>query len=115
MLNTLKGKVLINATTNPDFQIGKEKEKFPTGHVLHITGIAQESTIDPQTGREITVTTLVDKEGTSYQTIAPRATKFFEMIEKAGVIENNNDFILDIAIEWIPTKGGREMLSFVLA
>lgn len=103
----------INATMNPDKQMGKVKE-VPEGTVLSITHIAQEETTRTASGQPAVVTSLVDVNGVSYQTLSDFVDKFFNNVARMKPVETWKDNPVTIQTVWKEGKQGN-WLSVKLA
>ena len=97
--------LFINATMSPDFQLGKQKD-VPDGTVLEITHIAQDETARTATGEIAVVTSLVDVNGKTYQTLSDFVDKFFNNVAKMRPVETWKENPVRVQTVWKEGKKG---------
>lgn len=93
----------INATMNPDKQLGKIKD-VPDGTIIEVTHIAQEE-IEPNRGGNAVATTLVGADGTSYQTLSNFVDRFFMNAARVSKPDTWREHPIKIQVEW---KDGKQ-------
>jgi|GEM_PF-4207562 hypothetical protein len=116
MINNFKEDMFeqfINATMSPDKQLGKLKD-VPDGSIIDVCYIVQEETTRTKSGESAVVTTIVDSNGTSYQTLSDFVGKFFANVAKMKDPATWPEHPIKIQTVWKPGKQG-DWLSIKIA
>ena len=105
-------KLAINKSFNPDFMIsGRDAmEQFPDGSEISVRDYSfREATRED--GTVAVAVTLMDKDGTAYQTLTANTYDYVKALVDMGVLDGNDNIFV---IHWVKTNKGNNMFRLEL-
>lgn len=105
-------KLAINKSFNPDFMIsGRDAMvQFPDGSEISVRDYSfREATRED--GTVAVAVTLMDKDGTAYQTLTANTYDYVKALVDMGVLDGNDNIFV---IHWVKTNKGNNMFRLEL-
>lgn len=97
----------INAVMSPDYQL---KEKSLKDTEIVVVSVLQNHVVD-QNGEEKISTTLIDKDGISYQTLSDFVDRLVHAVNQKRPAEEWKEKPVTFKICWKESRNGRDMLA----
>lgn len=100
--------IIINATMNADYQLSDKA--LCTDIIIEVVGVIQTHATD-RNGEEKVATTLIAKDGTTYQTLSDFYDRVIHNIAEYYPPENWKEKPIKIQNTWKTSKNGQQMLA----